>query len=104
MVTLVPQVPLPASTAITVTVNGLEESPETTSLPRLWSSPRAPARIRSERLSIATNITAYGVTNVPTNAQFQITFDEPMDVGTVLANAQSFLYDYTLGYLAGTAR
>ena len=37
---------------------------------------------------IATNVTAYGVNNVPINSIFQITFDEPMDAATVLSQAR----------------
>ena len=40
----------------------------------------------------------------PTNATFQITFDEPMDAATVLAQAPNFLYDYGFAnYRPGTA-
>ncbi len=40
---------------------------------------------------------------MPTNAVFQVTFDEPMDVSTVLSQTTAFLYDYGSGiYRTGT--
>ena len=104
VVTLVPQVPLPASTTVTVSLNGLQDvagNPIATQSTQFTTGPSADT-VRPT--VVASNITVYGANNVPTNASFQITFDEPMDVATVLAQTPNFLYDYGVGvYRTGTS-
>ena len=104
VVTLVPQVPLPASATVTVSVNGLQDlagNPVATQTTQFTTGPSADT-VRPT--VVASNVAVYGANNVPTNASFQITFDEPMDVATVLAQTPNFLYDYGAGtYRAGTS-
>ena len=102
IVTLVPLAPLPESTQLTLTVSGIED-PAGAPVAPLTS--RFTTGISADTVRpnvIATNVTAYGVTNVPTNSAFQLTFDEPMDAATVLSQTATFLYDYGFGYRPGT--
>jgi methionine-rich copper-binding protein CopC len=102
LVTVVPQAPLPASTLMTLTIVGLEDTagnpipPQTVQFTTGLNADTVPPSV------VGTNITAYGVTNVPTNVVFQVTFDEPMDAATVLSQTEMFLYDYITGYKPGT--
>ncbi len=103
IVTLVPQAPLPASTLLTLSVDGIEDASGNVVAPQTTQFTTGTSADLVRPTVIATNITAYGVTNVPTNAVFQVTFDEPMDVGTVLSQTSTFLYDYGIGaYRSGT--
>ncbi len=102
IVTLVPQVPLPASTPLTLSVNGVEDTAGNLIPPQTVQFTTG-ASVDTIRPSvIGTNVTAYGVNNVPTNTVFQVTFDEPMDVATVLSQTATFLYDYGFGYRPGS--
>jgi len=104
VVTIVPQVPLPASTTVTLSIDGVTDEAGNL-LAAQTSQFTTGASADTVRPSvIATNVTVYGVNNVPINSTFQMTFDEPMDAATVLSQAGTLLYDYGLGnYLAGTA-
>ena len=104
IVTLVPQVPLPASTLLTLNMNGVEDAAGNAIALQTMQLTTGASTDTVRPNVIASNVTAYGVTNVPTNTVFQITFDEPMDVATVLAQTSTFLYDYSTGYSPERAR
>ena len=95
LVTLVPQMPLPASAMVTLNIAGVQDpsgnpvAPQTVQFSTGASSDTVPPTV------IATNLTAYGSNNVPTNTVFTLTFDEPMDAATVLSQTTSFLWDGT---------
>ena len=104
VVTIVPMVPLPASTVITVSIDGLEDVAGNRMATHVSQFTTGAGADTVRPTVIASNVTAYGVNNVPINAVFQITFDEPMDAATVLSQSGTFLYDYGIGnYLTGTA-
>jgi len=101
-VTLAPQVPLPVSTALTLTIDGVQDAAGNP-VPAQTTQFTTNAGADTVRPTvIATNVTAYGANNVPINTVFHVTFDEPMDVATVLAQTATFLYDSSLGYRSGT--
>jgi hypothetical protein len=102
IVTLVPQVPLAASTALTLSVSGVEDIAGNDVAPQSVQFTTGTSADTVRPTVIATNVTAYGVNNVPINSIFQITFDEPMDVSTVLAQTPVVLYDSTSAYRSGT--
>ena len=61
-------VPLPASTAITVSVNGLEDVAGNRIATHVSQFTTGAGADTVRPTVIATNVTAYGVNNVPTNA------------------------------------
>ena len=91
-----PQAPLPASTAVTLSVDGAEDiaghkAPITSAT---FTTGPIPDTIRPS--IVATN-PVYGSTNVPVNAVLQMMFDEPMDPGGIPADLGCALYDYNAG-------
>ena len=104
VVTIVPLVPLPASTAITVSIDGFEDVAGNRMAAHVSQFTTGAGADTVRPTVIASNVTAYGVNNVPINSIFQITFDEPMDAATVLSQGAAFLYDYGIGnYVTGSA-
>ena len=88
---------------MTLSINGIEDASGNVVAPQTTQFTTGTSADSVRPTVIATNVTAYGVTNVPTNAVFQVTFDEPMDVSTVLSQTTAFLYDYGSGsYRSGT--
>ena len=103
LVTLVPQVPLPPSTTLTVNAAGVRDAAgnELAAASTQFTTGNSADTVRPSVIS--TNVAA-GSTNVAIDTVFQLTFSEPMDVPTVLAYADTLLYDWVVGrYLAGTA-
>jgi Bacterial Ig-like domain len=94
-----PQAPLPASTAVTLSVNGAEDiagqlAPTTAVT---FTTGLIPDTIRP---SIVSMNPVYGSTNVPVNAVLQMMFDEPMDPGGIPADLACALYDNAIGTVA----
>ena len=96
-----PQAPLPASTAVTLSVNGAEDvaghlAPSSAAT---FTTGLIPDTIRP---SVVSANPVYGATNVPVNAVLQMMFDEPMDPGGIPADLGCALYEYpTFGCIAG---
>ena len=104
VVTIVPLVPLPASTVVTLSVDGFEDVAGNRMAAHVSQFTTGAGADTVQPAVIASNVTAYGVNNVPINSIFQITFDEPMDAATVLSQGAAFLYDYGIGnYVTGSA-
>ena len=101
IVTLVPQVPLPASTALTLTIAGVQDRAANATAPQTVHFTTGAAADTVQPSVIATNVTASGAANVPVNSVFQLTFDEPMDATTVLSQTPTFIYDSSAGYVSG---
>ena len=101
IVTLVPQVPLPASTALTLTVAGVQDRAANATVQQTVHFTTGAAADTVQPSVIATNVTASGAANVPVNSVFQLTFDEPMDATTVLSQTPTFIYDSSAGYVSG---
>jgi hypothetical protein len=97
-VSIVPEAPLPASTVITVTINGVTSEAgvavaKTTTTFTTAAQPdfTAPYVISSSVL--------YDQTNVPVNSPFSLQFSKPMDIGSVDVASIS-LYNYYTGQYA----
>ena len=87
-VSLVPQAPLPASAQVTVTINGVTSQSgvpvaDTSTTFNTLAAPdfSAPYVISSSVVS--------GQTDVPINSAFSMTFNKPMDIGTLAANVDN---------------
>jgi hypothetical protein len=94
------QLPLPASTTITFSVNGVKDiagnvAPAATAS---FTTGTAPDTVHP---SVAAFSLAYNDTNVPVNVVPQMLFDEPVDPGSISTDVNSYLYDTTIGYIAG---
>lgn len=104
VVTVVPQAPLPAGTLLTLSLNeGVEDTAGNAIVPQTSQFTTGAGADTRQPSVVMTNVTAYGANNVPTNTVFQVTFDEPMEAATVLGAMNTFLYDYSVGYLPGVA-
>jgi methionine-rich copper-binding protein CopC len=98
-VTITPQLPLPASTQITLTITGVEDQVGHTvaTSATTFTTGNAPDIIGPTLVATSTN---YGDTSVAVNSIFEWTYSEAIDVSTILGQT-NVLYDYTVGYVTG---
>ena len=101
-VMIVPQAPLPASTLMTIAINGVTSvaGVAVTSQSTTFTTMAGP----DFNAPYVVNPSVQGGQTVGTNAAFAMQFNKPMDPGSVntAGNQWVFLYDYSLGYVATT--
>jgi hypothetical protein len=87
-VSIVPQAPLPASTQVTVAINGVtSQSGVALTVPNTVFNTMASPDFTPPFVT-NTSVTS-GQTNVPINSSFSMTFNKPMDIGTLAANVNN---------------
>jgi hypothetical protein len=97
-----PQLPLPSSTSITLSVNGVKDVAENVAATAttIFTTGPAPDTTGPSALVFSP---VYNDVNVPVNAVLQILFSEPIDPGSAFAEVGSYLYSYSTGqYRGGT--
>ena len=96
-----PQLPLPSSATITLSINGVEDSAGNRADAASTVFATGPTPDTTRPSVLAFNPT-YNDVNVPVNAVLQILFDEPIDPGSAFAEVNNYLYAYTSGqYVQG---
>jgi hypothetical protein len=100
-VSIVPQAPLPPSTAMTLVINGVTSQAgiavaKTTTTFNTEAQPdfTAPYVVSSSVIS--------GQTNVPVNSAFSMTFSKPMDIGSNQGPTDVYVYNNNTGQYATT--
>jgi Bacterial Ig-like domain len=91
-----PAVPLPESASVTIAVNGVRDAAGNAAPPASATFTTA-AGADVVRPSATSNV----ISTMPVNSVFDVVFSEPMDVPSVLASKDQFLYDNTTGYVSG---
>jgi hypothetical protein len=94
-VSIVPEAPLPASTVITVTINGVT-SEAGVAVAKTTTTFTTAAQPDFTAPYVINSSVVYGQTNVPVNSPFSLQFSKPMDIGS-LDVASIALYDYFTG-------
>ncbi len=99
--TITPQLPLPSSTPITLSVNGVKDAAGNVAAAAstTFTTGPAPDTVAPSVLSFSP---VYNDVNVPVNAVLQILFNEAIDPASAFADLNTYLYDYSVpGYVQG---
>ncbi|MGD0416514.1 MAG: Ig-like domain-containing protein, partial [Terriglobales bacterium] len=101
-VSIIPQAPLPPSTAMTLAINGVT-SEAGVSVAKTTTTFTTAAAPNFNQPYVVTSSVQSGQTNVPVNSVFSMTFSESMDEGSFAGNTDVGLYEYTTGqYVTST--